>query len=190
MTEKPEPIRNDLRQQNGERNSTKKTEPVVVAAMTRMTRASRAFATKESLAAEAAMAELPKEKNRKRSSNSIDQTEKVVAAVDEPKRRSKRSKEKPEKTEPAAYSDDEDVNATPPPNKVSKMAETELAADAKTSSKPRQRFAPSKLESDREENLKHHPTTTTAAQYTFPNRAAFSGGVGSGSSSSSHFKHK
>ena len=200
MTEKPEPIRKGLGKQNGDRDSDMKSEPTVAATTTRVTRASRAFARKESVVAEAPISEIPKEKTRKRSSKSIEQAENVEVA-DENERRSNRSKGKPKpiEAEPALHSDDEeddDVVATPPPSKVSKMAETERpASEAKTASKPRQRFAPSKLESDREENLKHqqqhHPTTTAStAQYSFPNRAAFSGGIGSGSSSSSHFKHK
>ena len=173
----------------------------------RKTRASKASASKESVAIASKDSdneitknnptEAPVKPSRKRSSKTLNRAQDnnvkdeamphVQEAVEEKssrKTKSSRNRLSPEQIESAAQ---EEINvATPsPPTKVSKIAEAEVAVETKPLSKPKPRFARARAEA--EESQRRAPLANAAL---YANRAVFSGGVGSGSSSSSHFKHR
>jgi hypothetical protein len=75
---------------------------------------------------------------------------------------------------------EEVVVVTPgPPIKKSKMTESSSSSKSRPP-----RFGVNRNADQAEEKV------VASSQYTFPNKATFSGTVSSGSSSSSHFKHK
>ena len=183
----------------------------------RTTRASKAFARKEEVAADLPINRVPEKRDeppakptRKRSSKTLDVAKKstvevsaapseaIEAKIDGATQQSTRSvrtatrgsskKQEPSPSKEADNETEDDSQPEPvavvvtpgPPKKMSKMTQPTESS----SSKPRSRFAASKFAEQAEEK------TAASSQYTFPNKATFSGTVSSGSSSSSHFKHK
>lgn len=195
-------------------------KPEVVDKPRRITRASKAFARKEEVAADLPINRVPEKQDeplvkatRKRSSQTLEGVEKSAVEVTAPSskaieaaksdnatRQSTRSvraasrgsskvrESSPSKKDDTDTEDDSpienvatEVVVTPgPPKKMLKMTQP----SGSSSSKPKPRFAASKFAEQAEEK------TAASSQYTFPNKATFSGTVSSGSSSSSHFKHK